>query len=168
MMPYPVQDQLVSELARDLVGQTAPQELALFRPVSEAYFKDPDRALKGQPCKDEALGFGVAEAAIFITPIVLAVMTDVLKYLGEHVLQTVKEESSGLASDEVKHLFKKFRTENSGKDKDDTENASRVLAPEQIVQVRGLAFEKARELHLATARANLLADSLAGSLAVAS
>jgi len=78
-MPYSVQDQLVSELARNLVANTAPQELPLFRPVSEAYFKDPDGTLKGQPGKDETLGFGVGEAATFITPIVLAVMTDVLK-----------------------------------------------------------------------------------------
>jgi hypothetical protein len=162
-MPHSTQDQVVSALARDVVAHVAPQELPLFQPVSEEYFKDPEKAVKGQIGKDEALGFGVVEAATFVTPIVLSVLTDVLKYLGEHVLQTVKEEGSGLASDEVKHLFQKFRSGSSGAGK-----ISKLPTPEQVAQVRRLAFEKARQLQLTTAKAALLADSIAGSLALAS
>ena len=162
-MPHSVQDQTISALARDIVSDIAPQELPLFQPVSEQYFKDPERALKGQTGRDEPLGFGVGEAATFITPIVLATLADVLKYLGEHVLQTVKEESSRVASDEVKHLFQKFRLGNRGKEKN-----SKLLTPEQVEQVRRLAFEKARELQLTTAKANLLAESVARSLALTS
>jgi hypothetical protein len=163
VMPHSAQDQLVSELARDLVTDTAPQELPLFRPLSEAYLSDPEGTLKGQAGRDETLGFGLAEAATFLTPIVLAVITDVVKYLSAHILQTVKEESSELASEAVKSLFKKYRPTNQEERK-----APRPLAPEQIARVRRLAFDKARQLEMSSAQANLLADSVAGSLACAS
>jgi len=67
------QNQLVADLARDMVAEIAPQELPTFRAQSEAYFKDPERALKGQAGKDDMLGFGVGAAVTFLTPVVLAV-----------------------------------------------------------------------------------------------
>jgi len=119
-------DDLVAVLSRDVVAKCAPQEVPLFGPLSKAYFANPERVGKGGVGKDEALGFGVAESVAFVTPIALSVMSTVLKYVGEHVLQTVKEESSGLASDAVRKLFKRFRT--GGDDK----VAGKALTPEQV------------------------------------
>ncbi len=156
------QKELVADLARDLVAIAAPHELPLFRAVSEAYLNDPERALKAQRGKDEMLGFGMGEAAVLLSPIILAVVTDVLRYVTEHVLQTVKSEGAALASGAVKNMFKKFRGEEK------KEGKVSPLTAEQIAQVRRLSFERARQLDLPEAQAGLLADAVAGSLALAS
>jgi hypothetical protein len=154
-------DDLIAALSRDAVASCAPQEMALFDPLSKAYFANPARIAKGGVGKDEALGFGVAESVVFMTPIALSVMSTVLKYLADHVLQTIKEESSGLASDAVRKLFKRFRT---GTDHD---TPAKGLTSEQIAAVRRVAFEKAHQLELPDMQANLLADAVAGSLVCA-
>ena len=152
-------NELVSELARDLVASNAPQELPLFPALSNAYFRDPQKSLENQKPKDEALGFGIAEAVTFVTPVALAVITDVLKYLAEHVSELVKKEGAALADEWMKRVFKKFHHA-----QDEPKQAPGGLGPEQIAQVRRLAFEKACQLKLPVEQASLLADSVVGSL----
>lgn len=152
------QKQLVSDVARDIVTQISPQELPMFRAVNEAYFKDPEKTLKGKTGKDEMLGFGVGEAVTFLTPIALEVTSEVVMYVAEEAKKTFKGESSGIASDIVKKMFKKFRPA------EDKENKIPMLTDEQLLKVRRLAFEKACQLNLPEAHANLLADSMVGGL----
>ncbi len=78
-------NQLVIDLGRDLISRIAPQEIPIFRANSEAYFKDPQKTLSARAGKDETLGFGIGEAAAFLTPVVLAVTTEVIKFLAEEV-----------------------------------------------------------------------------------
>ncbi len=162
-MTNATENQLVSDVAHDLLNQLAPQELPLFRATSEAYFKNPQKALKGQLARDETLGFGSGEAAILLTPLVLAVTTEVVKFLAEEIKKSVKEESSSLISASVKKVFKKFRPQEKADKK-----TPPPLSPEQLAQVREIALKKARQLKLPEARAKLLADSVVGSLAVTS
>ena len=156
------ENQWVAELARDLISQTAPQELPLFRANSEAFFTNPEKLLAGQKGKDEMLGFGVGEAVAMMTPTVLAVTGEVVKFLMEELKKTAKDESTALVGETVKKMFKKFRPEEK------KENSPAPLTPEQLAQVRELALKKARHLKLSDARCKLLADALVGSLAVAS
>jgi len=155
------QNQLVADLSRDLVLKVAPQEAPLFRAHSEAYFKDPQAALKNQVGKDEKLGFGAGEAVTFLTPIVLAIMIEVVKFLSEEVKKSVKGESARLLSEMVKGMFTRFHHTATKDDK-----ASLLLTSEQLTQVRTLAFEKACQLKLSENQAALLADSVVGSLAI--
>jgi hypothetical protein len=160
-MADPTQAQLIAELSRDLVAQTAPQELPLFRPISEAYFKDPEKTLKREAGKDEMLGFGAGVAVTFLTPIVLAIMTQVVSFLIEEIGKSLRSEGSSLTSDIVKRMFRKFRGGESPEGK-----APPALTPQQLAQVRELALEKAQQLNLPPNQAGLLADSIVGSLAV--
>lgn len=155
------ENQLIAELARDLISKTAPQELPLFRANSEAFFTNPEKLLAGQKGKDEMLGFGVGEAVAMMTPAVLAVTGEVVKFLVEEFKKTAKDESTAFISEAVKKMFKKFRPEEK------KENSPAPLTPEQLNQVRELALKKARQLKLSDARCKLLADALVGSLAVA-
>ena len=45
------QQQLITDIARDVITQTAPHELPLFRASSEAYFKNPEKFLNGEAGK---------------------------------------------------------------------------------------------------------------------
>jgi len=151
----PDQKQLIADVARDIVMQTAPEELPLFRATSAAYFKNPGKVLTGQASKDEMLGFGAGEAVVMLTPYVLVVVTEVVRFVIAQVQQTVAAESADLISDIVKKLFKKVRPE---------ENNLLPLTPAQLAQVRKVAYESACRLNLSDNQASLLADAIKGSM----
>ena len=154
------QNQLAADVARDLVSQMAPQEMPLFRANSQAYFKDPQKMLADQPGKDEMLGFGTGEVVAYLTPVVLSVAVEVIKFLTEEVRKSLQSESSSAINDAVKGMFSRFRPVAAQAEKP----ASVTLTVEQLQQVRKLAFDKARQLRLSEARATQLADSLIGGL----
>ncbi len=156
------QNQLIADLSRDIVAQTAPQELPLFRTMSAAYFKNPDKVLKGQSGKDEMLGFGEVEVAMALTPIILDIMSKVVQFVIAQVQKSVATNSANLIDDLVSKMFKEFRPA----EKKDQENPP-ALTTEQLTQIHNLAYQEARKLALSDARAGLLADSIVGSLAVA-
>ena len=153
----PEENQLIAELGRDFVAQTAPEELPIYSLTSEAYFKDPQRALRGETGRDESLGFGMAEASIIVTPIILDVVKEIISFLVVETAKSVKKDKPGEKRSLILRLFKK-----SALAKDTPEPA---LTAEQIAQVRLLALEKARQLSMAEDQALLLADAIAGSLA---
>jgi len=161
-MAYSDQNQLIADLARDIVAQTAPQELPLFRTMSAAYFKNPDKVLKGQSGKDEMLGFGVAEAVVMLTPSILAIMSQVVQFVMAEVQKSVATNTADVINDLVTRMFKKFRPA----DEKDHQNVP-ALTTEQLTRVRNLAYQEAHKLALPDAQAGLLADSIVGSLVVA-
>jgi hypothetical protein len=153
-------DDLVAELARATVEKAAPEELPLFTPMSEAYFADPS-ALDGGKRRDEMLGFGVDAAVMLVTPVALQVARDVLGFLHEQLRERAREQGEGAIDRIIARLVGKK------KDEEPAEEAVPELTDAQLEQVRALAVEKARSLKLSEERAELLADSLVGSLATA-
>src|SRR2546426_8822313 len=152
-------NQLIADVARDIVAQTAPQELPLFRMTSAEYFKKPDKVLKNQAGKDESLGFGTAEMVSFLTPSVLTVVTEVVTFLTLVVKEAIADKSASLITDQVKKLFKKFHPE-AEKEKSDPSPLTR----EQIARVHKLSYERFLQLKLSDMQANRLADAIAASL----
>jgi hypothetical protein len=151
-------DQLAAEIGRDIVSRAAPQELPLYRAISTAYLQSPSD-ISGKPMnKDEMLGFGVAEAVIYMTPVALPVLSCILKFLAEAIKSSVHDQH--LVGDALKKLFSKNKASTP------LANAPVCLTGDQLERVRKLAFEKARELNLKSKEASLLADSIVGSLAV--
>jgi hypothetical protein len=110
------------------------------------------------------LGFGVEAAAVLVTPVALSVARDVLVFLGEQLRRIARTEGEGAIDRLVDRV--------AGRDDAEAEMDAPAPAPldltdEQLEQVRALALEKARLLKLPDAKAELLADSLVGSLATA-
>jgi hypothetical protein len=157
-------DDLVAGLARAAVERAAPEELPLFRATSEAYFADPD-ALEQKAPRDELLGFGVEAAAMLVTPVALQVARDVIGFLHEQLRERAREHGEGAIDRLIARIVG-----TGAKDEQDAEAEAEPvpqLTDEQLEQVRALAVEKARSLKLSEERAELLADSLVGSLATA-
>jgi hypothetical protein len=152
---------LIVDVARDIVAQTEPGELPLFRAISTEYFKRPAKAVKNQSGRDELLGFGIGETVSLLTPAVLVVTTQVVAFLTEVVRQSVVEESASLINERVRRMFKKFRQEGAR-----DELAPAPLTREQLAQVHKQAYEKFLELKLSGTRANRLADAVLASLIV--
>jgi hypothetical protein len=152
------QNQLIAELARDLVSQVAPQELPLYRVASEAYFKNPAKIQAGQTGQDEMLGFGPGEAAAFLTPVILATLSAVITFLAGEVKKSLKEEAGGLVNEAVKQMFTIFRQ----KEKESPPS----LTPAQLAQVRAIVLKQANVYKLSESRSKLLADAIVGKLAI--
>lgn len=151
-------DQLVAEVARDLLAEIAPQEKALFRAISESYFKEPTRSNTGQRGGDELLGFGAAEAVTLITPALLAALGEVVRFLLGEAHKAMQTEGSTLVNDTVKSWFGKLRPEEKKKEPP-------PLTDQQLEQVRKIAVKKAQQLKLSEKNSKLLADAIVGSLA---
>jgi hypothetical protein len=156
-----VEDALVEQLARSAVTQAAPEELPLFRPTSEAYFDDPE-SLGKTGSGDRVLGFGVEAAAVLVTPVALTVARDVLNFIVEQVRGRARETGRDIFDRLADRLLGR-----GGERNEPDDPADRELTDEQLEQVRTLALEKARLLKLSPEKAQLLADSLVGSLATA-
>jgi hypothetical protein len=126
-----VDHELLIEISQDIISQIAPEELPLFKANSQAYFQNPDKALKGQTGKNDMLGFGGEEVVIFLTPIVLATLTDIVNFIVKEIKKSTKEQTTDLINSTVKNIFKKFHIkEDKPKTKVDP------LTPEQIDSAR--------------------------------
>src|SRR5215216_1562297 len=130
-----IDDALLVDVARSVVREIAPQELPLYRANSEMYLKDPDKALRGKRSGDRMLGFGTGVEVALITPIALAVVSEVLKFLAAEVGKTAKREGAALVEAQVKRLFGKFRTE------EHKATDPPPLTGEQLARVRAIAYE---------------------------
>ena len=165
-------DELVLALARATVERAAPEELVLFPAASEAYLegRDPAKATRGDPM----LGFGVDAAVVLLTPVALSVAKDVLGFLrvqlGKHAAKHAEEGIDWLVARLLGRDDDAAAT--AGPAPDGGGVAAEPAAPpeltdEQLAQVRDLALQKAKQLKLPPAKAQLLANSLVGSLATA-
>jgi hypothetical protein len=155
-------NQLIADVARDIVARTEPGELPLFQAISTGYFKRPTEVNTKNRGKDELLGFGIGDAVPLVTPAMLVVMTQVVAFLTEVVRQSFVEESANLINERVRRLFKKFRQEEAR-----DELAPAPLTREQLAQVHTQAYEKFLELNLSGTRATYLADAVVASLIAA-
>jgi hypothetical protein len=159
-----VEDQLVAELARSAVSKAAPEELPLFRATSEVYFEDPD-ALAAQRSKDEMLGFGIDAGLVLLTPVALAVSREVLSFVIEQVRAQAREHGKDAIDRLVARMLRRGTEDEASAAASEPDPPD--LTEEQLAEVRALALEKARQLKLAPDKAELLADSLVGSLVAA-
>ena len=179
-------EQLISDVGRDVIGEIAPQELPLYRANSTAYFKDPQKALSRQESREQKLGFGAGTSVTLLTPVVLAVLTEVVKFVSDEVKKNLQEEGSELIGETIKGMFRKFRAKEAVERElapdaavaapvpatepspEPAETPPRfALSAEQIAAVRRIAVERAALLRLSERTAQLLADSIAASLVVA-
>jgi hypothetical protein len=152
--------ELITDIAHDLIAQIAPQELPLFRPTSEAYLRNLGQGFTPRHATDDMLGFGLDTAITFLTPVVLAVATEAVKFLAEKVKESVKEASGELVTKFVKELFNRIPP--AGEDK----STPLVLSQEELVQLRQLMVETAKHLRLPKEKTGLLVNAIMGRLAV--
>ena len=158
MPPDRTEDALIADLARSTVERAAPAELPLFGPTSEAFFEDP-AALERGGGGDKMLGFGVDAALVLITPAALSVAKDVVGFVAAQVRARLKDEGEGAVQSTLDRIFGRRKPESPAEPKPPE------LSDEQLERVHELALEKAKQLKLAPDKAELLADSLVGSLA---
>jgi hypothetical protein len=159
---------LIAEMSRDVVAEVAPDELSLFRMNSSAYFKNPKKALESQEAKDDALGFGIEAAVPLLTPIVIAVVSEVITHLEQSLSTHLASGAEGAVSGGLRSVFKRGGKGTAAPAQLSPAQLSPAqLSPAQLAEVRDIAFKKARQLKLPETQAAMLADSVVGGLVVA-
>jgi hypothetical protein len=157
-LPPAAEQDLVRALAASVVGDLSPDELDVFDETAEEFFADPDEVLRAGD-KDEAVGFGLELA--LITPVVLAVVTSVVRFLASLLADAMKETARPAL---VRTLRRILRIREDGA----TAQAAAVpLDVDQLRRVHEVAMNRAMSLGLPEDRARLLADSIAGGIVVA-
>ena len=156
-LPPAEEQDLVRALAASVVGDLSPDELDVFDETAEEFFADPDEVLRAGD-KDEAVGFGLELA--LITPVVLAVVTSVVRFLASLLADAMQETARPAV---VRTLRRVLRIREGGA----TAQAEVSLDADQLRRVHEVAMNRAVSLGLPEDRARLLADSIAGGIVVA-
>lgn len=98
--------QVVSDVARGLVAQLAPQELPLFRTVSAAYFNDPAALDANRAGRDDILGFGTGALVEYLTPAVLGMTGAVVSVVMAMATEVIRQRSPDAIATLVRSMFK--------------------------------------------------------------
>jgi hypothetical protein len=152
-------DQVIAEISREMVVSIVPSELPMFRANSAAFFSDPEASLAPGKAREEMLGFGAAEAAAFVTPVILTVVRVAFGFLVSSAGTALRSEAEATIAAWFKSLFKPLQPGGMV-----TTAAPPPLTREQLQKLRTTAFDKASQ-YLDPGRANQLADELIGRLA---
>jgi hypothetical protein len=156
-LPQADEQDLVRILAASAVGHLSPEELDVFDETAQEFFDDPENVLRSSD-KDEAVGFGLELA--MITPVVLAVVTSVIKFLASIVAAATKETATPVLVGTLRRLLH-IRDDGAA-----TPAAASPLDAGLIQRVHEIAFQRAITLGLPEDRARLLADAVAGGIVV--
>jgi hypothetical protein len=150
---------LAINLSRELVAQSAPEEIPMFGMMSEAYLRNPSKALKRLDGGDEMLGFGMGvQVASLVTPVILVVVTKVLDFIRDEVTKAARQEGTSFLKEFVQRLFRRLR----GQPKESKPLPR--LTPEMLAKIRQVAEENFLKNKLSKQRASTLADALVGGL----
>jgi hypothetical protein len=136
----------VVDTARDVVADLAPDELALFEPISRAYLRDPKKVLSDRERPGAVLGSGLDIAVALLSPVALGVATAVYEHLLDKTGEMIVEGGG--------KLFKRLR-----RPKDAPE-----ITADQLDELRALAIERAKELGVADDLAEKVGDTLRATL----
>ena len=147
---------LVTDVAREVVSEIAPQEMPIFAAVSRAYFADPDDALKHFRSKDHVLGFGMEALAVLLTPVILQILSEVFEFLTTVAKKGVEDGVKKEVSELVAAMFKKFHSSKP--------TIPSILTKDQIGLVHGNVLLAAKKLRVPADKAESLANAVTAQL----
>ncbi len=154
-MAMPTQDEqtLVAELTRDVLSDTAPEEVELFETDQQGWLDGTKTQSRG---RDEMLGFG-AEVAILLTPYVISALTAAVRYLVKLFADCATAELQPRATEWVRDIF-------GLSDKRAATKVPVAVPPDIARKVRELTKQTCLDKGLAEADAALISDAVAGRL----
>jgi hypothetical protein len=159
-----VDDADITMLARNVIGQVAPEELGVFDTAAQEWSSGNDRRRKGKS-PGASVGFGLEAVLLsqLIFPIITGALGDVLgtgitdraKPRGRAARRAAKTSASAGAADAT-----------AGQAEADGNGAGGLpaLSPAQLEALRAACTQHATTLGLASDKAQLLADAVVGSM----
>jgi hypothetical protein len=159
-MTDPLDRDLISAVARDTLTRVAPEELILFSTTSEAYFQSPERVTK-RSGQDNVLGFGAGLDVAFLTPVVLYIATEVVRFVADELAKAARKEGAAVIANYVHAAFGRLRVSGSEREK------HARLTEAQLARVHDLAVNRAIQMNIPADKAAFLADAMIGTLSTA-
>ncbi len=142
-------ESLLIDLARPLVAEFAPAEDGeLFAILSAAHFARPD-AFAEADHRAGPLAFGLPEFTVLLTPVMLAAMTEVVRY----VVDKAMDKGTEVSAKGIRRLFR--RQEELGE-------APIALTSGQWAEVHRIVLDVAERGGVPTEQAELIADAVIG------
>ncbi|GIE95643.1 hypothetical protein [Paractinoplanes rishiriensis] len=105
-----IDETAVRTLAKEIVAAVAPEELRMFSLQADEYFEDPRNAFRLDGDSDDMLGIGVGDVLPVVTPIVLAISAEVVRYLSDSVVQAAANRSLDAARAAVQRMIRPRKT----------------------------------------------------------
>jgi hypothetical protein len=155
-----IENQLIAELSRRVVAEVAPDEQLVFNPVCAAYFKNPEKALKGEDIKDVPAGLGGGEIVIILTPFILEILKEVLK----DILKDSVTKNTPTLLGKLKAFFGKLFGNDSSQSTLPQDVQLPLLNQAQLIQAHQRAYEAAKALGIDASKSSQIADSVVVSL----
>lgn len=156
----PLSADQVTEVARDVIRQLAPEELAVFDNVAKAWLADGGRQRAGKS-PGASVGFGVEEVLLteLTFPIIAAAVGEVLGNVAEErIWDRIKRWAGRRAAAAT------VQADGIGAAKSSEPAARDVLTGQQALAVRDACERQARTLGMSAAKAKVLANAVLGSL----
>lgn len=142
---------LLVDLAEPLVAEFAPAEDGeLFAILSDAHFARPD-AFAEADHRSGPLAFGLPEFTVLLTPVVLAAMTEVVKY----VVEKAMDKGTELSANGIRRLFRRRVPLEAAEE-------PVALTAEQWAEVRRIVVDVAQRGGVPEDQAQLIADAVIG------
>lgn len=159
-MDVSVDEELLRDLAQPLVAEFSPAEQGdLFPLLSEAHFAHPE-AYASKDKGGGPLAFGLPELTVLLTPVMLAVMNEVVRYVVEKTLP----KGAKITSNAIRRLLGRGRDGRDGRDGRATEpvdSAPVSLTAEQWAEVRRIVERVAVKGGVEAEQAQRIADAVA-------
>jgi hypothetical protein len=152
----PAGDQFVQELSKELVSQFAPEELDVFDELYNEYREHPAPP-QAEPGTDDALGSGLGEIIVAVTPAASAMVTAVVSFVLNEILKASQDEASEKIKTRVKAVFNPRPAE---------KEKVPPLSQDQLDQVRRLAARRGVDFGLPPEQARQMSLALIGSLSL--
>ena len=143
--PAPPLPELIAALARAAIARLAPHELALFTITEHAFFAHPEAVL--HPATGHAAGFGATKTPVALAPVAL--------YISRAVMQRLDSEP------DAESLKAALAQRLAGKAETRTE---RMLSADTMAQLRAIALDSARQVHLPEPAAQQLTEAIVDPL----
>lgn len=147
-------NELITQVAQDIVADVAPDEIDLFEELIQEYFDDSTPPDFDRPTIDDPLGFGGAELIVAATPAATAAVTAVLGFVLAGFIEAVQEKSFEYL---LQRLWGLIRGE---------QNGSVALSSDQLMAVHQIAQEQALQYGVDSDVAHRIATSVVGRLAL--
>lgn len=147
---------LVTDVARDVLSEIAPEEMPIFAAASRAYFADPAAARQQLRSRDNVLGFGVEALTVVVTPAVLLILSEVFDFLTGVAAKATEEGLTKEIPQIIKAMFRKFHSSEP--------DIPSVLTREQIGLIHSNVLLAAKKLRLPAEKAQSLANAVTAQL----
>lgn len=178
-MINPEDRKLAEQLTREVIAETAPEEMVDFDRLVAEYYRNPSASEGGPGAGDDPLGFGMDSGLLTLsTPLVMSVVTQVIDYFRNEVITVAKDEAAASIRQKIRAFLQPASkgespagpsapAMQSGTASKAGEAPEMDFSREQLLRIQKIARSEAKRHGASEEEAVRFANALIGRLAVA-